>query len=404
MTRDRLTTREVADRLAVKPETIYAYVSRGLLTSSPAENGRGSTFDRAEVEALARDGRRAGAPAGGGVPAVTTAITLIDGDRYWYRGTDPVTLARFPYETVAEWLWTGRWEPDMRFVAPAGVVAEAAAAVGALPAGCGPVDRLRVATIVAAAADPLRFELSAASVCAAGRAIPAVGIGALDGAGDPDASLAARLWAALSSWPAGAAEVAVLNAAMVLLLDHDLAASTFAVRVAASARAHPYAAVSAGLGALEGPLHGGASEQAHRMLLDALERGSVAVVAEHVRSGQRVPGLGHRVYRSADPRAEALFALLTALPQARGAVTLAREIAEIMSRSQALPANVDLALAALSVAFGMPAHAGETIFAVARTAGWIAHALEEYAAAPLRMRPSGHYRGRRPPQPAPAQS
>ncbi|GAA3041568.1 hypothetical protein GCM10020000_20380 [Streptomyces olivoverticillatus] len=141
---------------------------------------------------------------------------------------------------------------------------------------------------------------------------------------------------------------------MVLLIDHDLAASTLAARVAASARAHPYAVVSAGLGAMDGPLHGAASGLAHRMLADVLERGSAAaVVADHLRAGRRVPGLGHRLYPGADPRAQALFARLESIPQAARALEAAREVEATTARHMPLHANVDLALAVLSVSADM---------------------------------------------------
>ncbi|MDG4861191.1 citrate/2-methylcitrate synthase, partial [Streptomyces sp. T-3] len=96
-----------------------------------------------------------------------------------------------------------------------------------------------------------------------------------------------------------------------------------------------------------------------------------------------------------------LFAALEAVPQAANALAAARDVVSTTARHTDLHANVDLALAVLTVASGMPAEAGETIFAIARTAGWIAHALEEYQERPLRMRPSGQYVGPRPPQPLP---
>ncbi|MEV4192405.1 citrate/2-methylcitrate synthase, partial [Streptomyces toxytricini] len=173
--------------------------------------------------------------------------------------------------------------------------------------------------------------------------------------------------------------------------------------VAASARAHPYAAVSAGLGVLEGPLHGAAGRLAHRTLAEVLERGGAApVVAEHLRAGRPVPGLGHRLYAAEDPRATALFARLEDVPGAAPALAAARELVATTAAGRGGPhANVDLALAVLTLSTGMPAEAGETVFAVARTAGWIAHALEEYQERPLRMRPTGHYEGPRPPRPLP---
>ncbi|MFE7615382.1 citrate/2-methylcitrate synthase [Streptomyces sp. NPDC057496] len=411
----RLSTRETAERLGVKPETVYAYVSRGQLSSTRAPGGRGSTFDAAEVDALARrTGRREPPPAPGEL-VFRTGVTLIENDRYYFRGVDATELAReYAYEEVAEWLWTGELRPGIRFTAPDEALTAARGAVDALPAHSSPTDRLRVAVIAAASADPFRFDLSRETVLAGARSLVPTLVGALPpaagGAGkrseEPEgreAGLARQLWSKLTARPADEPFVTALDGALALLIDHDLAASTLAARVAASAHAHPYAVVSAGLGVLEGPLHGAASGLAHRMLAEVLERGSaVPVVADHLRAGRRVPGLGHRLYRTEDPRAQALFALLARVPQAAGALAAAHDVIATTARHMPLPANVDLALAVLSVSSGMAAEAGETVFAVSRTAGWIAHALEEYGERPLRMRPSGQYRGPRPPQPLPA--
>ncbi|GLX21440.1 MULTISPECIES: citrate/2-methylcitrate synthase [Streptomyces] len=402
----RLTTREAAQLLGVKPATVYAYVSRGQLGSRRDAAGRGSTFDAREVEALARRSRReAAAPAG--ELSVRTALTLIEADRYFFRGVDAVELAsRYPYEEVAEWLWTGTLPHGARFTAPPDALTAARRAVAALPEHSGPLDRLRVAVAAAAVVDPLRFDLSEEAVLGSARCLIPTLVGALPGseaapAPEGDGRLARALWPRLTGHEPDQAAVDALDLALALLVDHDLAASTLAVRVAASARAHPYAVVSAGLGALEGPLHGAAGRLAHRMLAEVLERGGAApVVAEHLRAGRRVPGLGHRLYRGEDPRARALFAHLEGLPAAAPALGAARDVAAVMARHGLHP-NVDLALAVLTVSCGMTAEAGETVFAVARTAGWIAHALEEYQERPLRMRPSGHYTGTRPPRPLP---
>ncbi|MFC9233728.1 citrate/2-methylcitrate synthase [Streptomyces decoyicus] len=402
----RLSTREAADRLGVKPETVYAYVSRGQLTSRREPGTRGSTFDAKEIEALARRAGRREPSASGGELAVRTSITLIDRDHCYFRGVDTSDLAtHYSYEEVAEWLWTGEMHPGIRFTAPQDALSAARRAVEALPTGSGPMDQLRVAAIAAAAADPLRFDLSEDTVIGTARSLIPTLVDALPSrapnrrAAD---ALAPRLWSRLTSQPADAAALRVLDAALVLLIDHDLAASTFAVRVAASARAHPYAIVSAGFGALDGVLHGAASGLAHRLLLEVLDRGSAAaVVADHLRAGRQVPGLGHPLYPGEDPRARALLRLLEDVPRARPALQAARQVISTTARHAELHANVDLALAVLTVSTGMPAEAGETIFAIARTAGWIAHALEEYAEHPLRMRPSGQYHGPRPPQPLP---
>lgn len=410
----RLTTRETAELLGVKPETVYAYVSRGQLSSRRAPGGRGSTFDAAEVAALVRrTGRRDPAPAQGDL-VFRTGITFIDRDRYYFRGVDATELARHhSYEEVAEWVWTGEIRPGVRFTAPPESLAAARRAIDALPAHSGSTDRLRVALVAAAAADPLRFDLSSRGVLNSARGMIPTLVGALpmaggrelpaDGDSGNGAGIARQLWPRLTAQPADAASLTVLDTALALLTDHDLAASTLAARVAASAHAHPYAVVSAGLGVLEGPLHGAASGLAHRMLAEVVDRGGAApVVADHLRTGRPVPGLGHRLYTGEDPRATALFALLAEVPQAAPVLAAARDVVATTARHTPLHANIDLALAVLSVARGMPAEAGETVFAVSRTAGWIAHALEEYAERPLRLRPIGQYEGPRPPRPLPA--
>ncbi|MER5429047.1 citrate synthase [Streptomyces sp. NPDC002588] len=404
----RLSTKEAAELLGVKPETVYAYVSRGQLNSSRTPGGRGSTFDAKEVEALARRNRREsnGSPGSGGDLSVRTRLTFIDKDRYYFRGVDATELAaRHSYEEVAEWLWTGRMRPGTTFTAPAASVEAARRAVDALPGHSGPTDRLRVAAVAAATADPLRFDLAEEAVLGTARTLIPTLVAALPpkrATHRDEGPLAQRLWGRLTGHPAEKTKLRVLDTALALLVDHDLAASTLAVRVAASARAHAYAAVSAGLGVIEGPLHGAASGLAHRLLLEILDVGDAApVIAQELREGRRIPGLGHRLYPGEDPRARALFALLEELPDAAPALAAARDVVATAARHAPLHANVDLALAVLTASSGMESSAGETIFAVARTAGWIAHALEEYGERPLRMRPSGHYVGPKPPRQLP---
>lgn len=413
--RPRLSTRQAAERLGVKPETVYAYVSRGLLSSRRSKDGRGSTFDAAEVDSLADAARRPAAAsreAAPGAMSVRTGITLIEPDGCWFRGVDARELAAsLSFEEAADWLWTGRLTRGLRFTAPPPLLDAARTAARALPVHCAATDRLRAAVVAAAVADPLRFDLAEDAVIGRARGLVPVMVGALPPqGGDGDAhggedpgtaagSLARALWPRLTARPPTETFVRGLERAMILLLDHDLAASTLAARVAASARAHPYAVVSAALGALDAPLHGAAGAGAHRMLAEVAERGSAAaVVAETLRAGRRVPGLGHRVYPGEDPRARALFTWLEEVPECSGALAAAHEIAETAGR----PANIDLALAVLTLGAGMRPEASEAVFAVARTVGWIAHALEEYGERPLRLRPSGHYTGPRPPRPLPS--
>jgi citrate synthase len=182
-----------------------------------------------------------------------------------------------------------------------------------------------------------------------------------------------------------------MNAALVLLADHELAASTLAVRVAASTRADPYAAVTAGLATISGPYHGAASRLARRVLDRAQATSSDVALAEAFERNGLYPGFGHQLYERGDPRARVLLDLLHgAWPGNRRLAQVDALIAAARRRGE-LP-NVDLALAALGHVAGMAPDAGEAVFTIARTAGWLAHAFEEYDEPVLRFRPRAQYR------------
>lgn len=435
-----LSTRQVSDLLGVKPETVYAYVSRGLLHSRREPGGRGSWFDPREVEQVAEHTRQAASAAasasGGGrsaQPVIATELTLLSAGALYYRGLDAARLAReaVAFERVAGLLWSGELV-EQPFEAGRQAVELVRRVAAALPDGTRRPDLLRVIPPMMAATDPLRFDLSPDSVRAAAAGLLAVMVEALpvvpganagsepeslaslgsreavgrtssSGPGEmldlPSASVARRLWPRLTDRPATAAGIRALNAALVLLADHDLAASTVAARVAASARAHPYAVLTAALGAFDGPLHGAAGSHSYRLFSDALRYGDpVAAYAERLRTQGVVEGFGHAAYPEGDPRARVLLDLIDAAgPEICDAVRAVADglIAAARRRGPGLP-NIDFALPLLTHAYGMVPDAGEVVFIVARTVGWIAHALEEYEEQPLRFRYQGTYRGRPP--------
>ena len=394
----RLGTAEAAARLGVKPATLYAYVSRGLLGRERAADGRTSTFDPAELDRLARPGR----PRRGRRPAaelvVPSALTAIDRGLPWYRGLAVTDLAATRgFEEVAEWLWTGRFPGRVPAWQAGGPALDAGRrAQAALPAAALPLERIRVIAAALAAGDELRLELHPAAVTAAGRALIAGLVDCLprlappprgrpaarSGPPPPGAtSIAARLLAALSPVEptAGPGLVGVVDAALVLLADHELAASTVAARVAASVRADPYAVASAGLAAVSGTLHGGASLGIEDLLreIDQPDR-AASVVGTRLRRGERLRGFGHRLYPAGDPRARALLDRLRAAAAGSPRLAVVEALLETTTGRGLPDPNVDLALAALAHVTAMTRGAGEAIFAIARTAGWIAHALEEY--------------------------
>jgi citrate synthase len=414
---DWMTAEAAAGRLGVKRATLYAYVSRGVLARKQAPDGRGSLFDPREIERLASRGRPRRAP-GRAELVIESALTEISGDRLCYRGHEVTRLAAVrSFEEVAALLWTGDFAPPPAWRSvPEGAdnvaggagwratreaVAVGAAAQAALPAGALPLERLQVIVPALAATDPLRLHLATPAVIAAAQAMiagmvdclpapsPALAVAPADASSPAEpGDIAARLWRRICPRPPAGGLLSALRAALVLLADHELAASTLAVRVAASVRADPYAAVATGLGALGGPLHGGASLGAEGMLAAAATpEDAPRVVGELLRRTGRVPGFGHFVYRTGDPRATCLLGLV-----ARGApdsprLAVARTVLAEMRRRALPEPNIDFALGVLADVAGMISGAGEAVFAVARTAGWIAHALEEYARdEPLRPR------------------
>ena len=196
--------------------------------------------------------------------------------------------------------------------------------------------------------------------------------------------MAERLWSALGA-PAHIDEgVVALNAALVLLLDHELAASTMAARIAAGTGADPWLVLLTGLAALGGPRHGRSSVAA-----EALLRAGLAGL-EGYATDQSVPGFGHKVYVDADPRAEVLLDHVARLDPAGWPDVEALLLA--VSNRFGLSPNVDLGLAALVRACGFRPASGETIFALSRMVGWLAHAMEEYPQG-LRFRPRAIYTG-----------
>ncbi|PRY20823.1 citrate synthase [Pseudosporangium ferrugineum] len=398
MGEDRLlTTDEVAMHLGVKKATVYAYVSRGLLSSRRHAGGKESLFSEADVRAFGAQRRRGATDS----PAIHTGITLITGDTLYYRGLDAAGLARRePFEAVATLLWTGELRP-VPFAGDPELRALAEAVIAPLPADARLADLLRVVVAAAGSADRLRFDTTPAAVTATGRTIVSTMVGALPVRSGETAPgpfpLAAELWRRLTAEAPAPERIGALNAALVLLADHDLAASTYAARVAASTRAHPYAVVGAGLAALDGPLHGAASGLVVEMLAEAVRTGdAVGTVSRQLRAGGGVPGFGHPLYPGGDPRAAALLALVTALPAGPGVLAAIGEVAAAMASRAAAAPDIDYALAALTLVTGMRPDAGEAIFAIARTAGWLAHAIEEYGDEPSRFRPHGRYAGRLP--------
>jgi citrate synthase len=393
----QLTTVQAAERLDVKPETVYAYVSRGLLHPSRAKDGKGSLFDADEVERLAagRSQQRRRRERG---PGIRSALTLIRDGRLYYRGVDVVKLVETAtFEGVAQWLWSSTLDSEAEFHAPAAMVKLARKATAPLPSSTRLADRLRVIAAVASSADPFRFHTEPDAVIATAKTLLAVMVDALAPDSSGGKGLAARLWPHLTSQRPAPEAIRALDTAMILMADHGLATSTFAARVAASSRAHPYAVVAAGLSAFDGPLHGAAASHAYRILSDAITTGDpMSVYAERLRTEGRVEGFfpgNHMLYPRGDIRAATLLSILDGLRLPDDLRAAVDGLIDAARQRDPRHPSIEFALAVLVHACQMRPDSGEAIFAIARTAGWIAHALEEYREPGLRFRLEGTYIG-----------
>ena len=392
-----LTARETAERLGIKRDTLYAYVSRGLLRSQPIPGSRERGYRTEEVERLrAGRGLSRATRSEPFVPVIDSAICLIEGGRLYYRGHDAIRLAETTtLEDIAGLLW-GQ-DPISTFRHSQRSEARGIGGRVGAAASLGVIERCHVRLAELAAADLGALDLTPHGIVRTGRAILyelAACIGDRPTAPDPVHEQLAALWR-LDQKGAD-----LIRRCLVLLADHELNASTFVARCVASTGATPYAVVSGALAALSGRRHGGASASAEALLHEIAERDDpLAVMAARLARNEMLPGLGHPLYPAGDPRAAALLnAAMAAIPASRplieAAVAAARQLVP-------QPPNVDFALAAATTALGLPQGTALAIFILGRTVGWIAHAIEQYQSDVL-IRPRARYTGPRPGEENPA--
>ncbi len=374
-----LSAEAAAEALGVSRQTLYAYVSRGLVRASPdPASPRRSLYDAHDIDALAERqarGRSRSAVASGamnwGEPVLRSRITRVAEGSFAYRGHDAVALAETAtLEEVAALLWACERLPEASASARGDRAPPAAGSAGrciehmSKLSGVGPWTR-RVDTALPAAAVLLR----------------ALAEAACGGSGsEPIHALLSLAW----TGKFGAAEV--IRRCLVLSADHELNASTYAARVVASTRAPLGSCVLAGLAALGGPLHGGTTDAIRALMAEpSVMADPEATLGARLARGEHLPGFGHRMYPDGDPRAAAILRPIE-LPQ--GWETVKRAVAELTG----LHPNVDFALVAVEQRFGLPQGAAFAMFAAGRCAGWIAHALEQWEGGSL-IRPRADYAG-----------
>jgi citrate synthase len=379
---DWISAEEALSRLRVRPQTLYAYVSRGRVRAEPDPvEPRRSRYRASDVAALTERkarGRKAAdvaiAAIAWGEPVLASAITTVQGGRLYYRGQDAARLSdSATLEEVARLLRGGvGLPPDEGQSAPAGPTAQSRAfAAFALRAAVDPPAQGRSPAALASEAARL-LDLMAAAVAG-----PEGQVQREEEAGAIHERLGRAWRAPRDQWDA-------IRRALVLLADHELNASTFAARVTASTGASLAAAVLAGLCALSGPRHGGMAARVEAFAAEAARCGW----RRALRGGEAAPGFGHGLYPDGDPRAAAL---LGAIEVPTVLVSLRAEIEAATGQR----ANVDFALVALRQSLGLPDEAPLALFALARTAGWLAHAIEQITTGAL-IRPRARYVGEAP--------
>ena len=406
-----LTSREAAAALGVKRATLYTYVSRGLIQTAAGPDGRQRLYRAADVarmrqQAASHRGHAAGAATAmrWGEPIVDSSITLIDADGPNYRGQPALSLieAGYAFESVAELLWREAL-PDTAPnwpVCDPGIPAEQLDQLA--HTATTPTSVLPAYLALLGARDPVGFAAPPAFEWARARTLlrrMSAAVALAGGSPDPlqraeDALQAPTMGLSVAAaLDCPAAQARHLELALILCADHELNASTFAVRVCASTGADLYACVNAGLATLSGPRHGGQSNRIEALLSEiARPERAPLVVADRLRRGEEVPGFGHPLYPNGDPRAEALIERALEIG---GHTTPVQTLVALRDAMTALghgQPEIDLGLVALRAALGLRPGTAIALFAIGRCAGWIAHALKQRTEGYL-LRPRARYVG-----------
>lgn len=353
-----------------------------------------------------------------GIIAAESSICYIDGQEgiLSYQGFNIHTLAEnATFEEVIYLLWNGRLptQPELdelkaSLVRHRAIPEQVIEFLRSVPQAV-PMDVVRTAVSMLGLYDPISKDMSAeanAQKAVKLMAQTATIVTTYDRLrngreiieGDASLSLAANFLYTLTGKRPDEVSERAIDIALTLHADHELNASTFAGRVTAATLSDIYSAVTAAIGALKGPLHGGANEDVIRFLLqvDAKSDAAVQEVRNKLTNKMKVAGFGHRVYRTEDPRATHLRKLSEELGRRTGHVDLylaSKEVEQFIKNTKGLNANVDFYSASTYYSLGIPIDLYTPIFAVSRMSGWTAHILEQYRNNRL-IRPRAEYTGK----------
>lgn len=400
-----LSSREAARLLGVKPATLYSYVSRGWIRAFPGKRHRERRYARADLERLkARADARSGhGPVAAGAlqwgePVLDSAITELRQDGPWYRGHAALQLAQGKtFEQVRDLLWTGEMPPSPTPLPPL-ELGVSVPALRRLLRGDVPLLTFLLGCVpLLSAQDSERSSTTGGGELARGRALMRrlVALAGVRFGVEPESILAAPTLAgglgmALLA-KRGRAGVLAINEALIACADHELNVSTFCARVAASAGADLYACITAALATFTGPRHGAESDRVESLLHEmGRPQDARRTLLARAQRGEAIPGFGHPLYRSGDPRGRLLIdtarKLAPTLPRLQRVMALVDAAEELGMEGPTL----DLGLVALSAALQLPPGAPSVIFCVGRLAGWIGHVREQRDSNVL-LRPRARY-------------
>ncbi|HYR75467.1 MAG TPA: citrate synthase [Pyrinomonadaceae bacterium] len=354
-----------------------------------------------------------------GVVAAASSIGDVNGEKgeLIYQGLNIHDLAtKSTFEEVVFLLWNGRLpkraeldELRKNIAASYELPEPVATLIKTFPAAAEPMDALRTAISALSFYDKESRDLSRASSIRVATRLTArfpTTVAAIDRARNgldpvkprPDLNIATNFLYMLKDELPDEFDAHVLDVALILQADHELNASTFTARVVAGTLADMYSAVTAALGALSGPLHGGANTAIMKILL---EIGSIDRVENYVKEAlakkKKIMGFGHAVYKTEDPRATHLRRFSKEMGERKGDTKwydMTAKLEEVMKREKGLLPNVDAYSASTYYMMGIPLDLYTPIFAISRISGWTAHILEQYADNKL-IRPRAEYIGPR---------
>jgi citrate synthase len=396
---------EAAEFLGVKSATLYAYASRGMIESIPAKDGRQRCYRLSDLIKLRQSSRgfksvREPDAAVWTGPVIKSSITEITESGHRYRGHSAIELARrhTPFEQVVEILWDTEENDDWSGVKQLELPKHVRALI------TPEVDYLDLLKFLLAAIElnePVHRKLVSEDIYIVARRLIVTMTTALRATGSDKPK-----YMASSQYPIAETLLQVLNqtrspeqaqalnCALVLCADHELNASALAARIAASCDASLFSCLLSALGTFSGSFHGSASRKTEDMVNSALSfKSTGAWLKDYLRQFERIAGFGTELYEQGDPRAKLLLETARAINNENTHLLKLLEITDCVREQLDKEPNLDVGLAAISYALNLRPGSGSTIFAISRTSGWIAHAIEQRLYGGM-IRPRARYIGK----------